>query len=158
MLPLARARPPGHGGVHPERREAGGALDIRKGHGLCAGIVPELIRLGPDDRPALADTAVPIHPRGRAQRAVRRCPAPALRIEQPPMDRPALPPASAGRLSTAALVGLPAVTDLHRQEAGAPNKNGRGGVFNFFGKEEFKKEQQQNKKGHKKKIKKNKKA
>ncbi|MFF8604721.1 NADH-ubiquinone oxidoreductase-F iron-sulfur binding region domain-containing protein [Streptomyces sp. NPDC015346] len=63
-----------------------------QGHGLCADIVPELIRLGPDGYPALADASVPMHLRGRAQRAVRRCPALALRIEQPPLERPALPP------------------------------------------------------------------
>ncbi|WP_097955712.1 NADH-quinone oxidoreductase subunit NuoF family protein, partial [Streptomyces sp. wa1002] len=63
-----------------------------RGHALCADIVPELIRLGPDGYPALADAAVPMHLRGRAQRAVRRCPALALRIEQPPAEqRPALP-------------------------------------------------------------------
>ncbi|MGW9245927.1 NADH-ubiquinone oxidoreductase-F iron-sulfur binding region domain-containing protein [Streptomyces badius] len=65
-----------------------------QGHGLCADIVPELIRLGGDGYPALADAAVPMHLRGRAQRAVRRCPALALRIEQPPAEqRPALPTA-----------------------------------------------------------------
>ncbi|NEE48186.1 ferredoxin, partial [Streptomyces sp. SID8455] len=53
-----------------------------QGHGLCADIVPELIRLGPDGYPAVADASVPMHLRGRAQRAVRRCPALALRIEQ----------------------------------------------------------------------------
>ncbi len=63
-----------------------------RGHGLCADIVPELIRLGPDGYPALADAAVPMHLRGRAQRAVRRCPALALRIEQQAPERPALPP------------------------------------------------------------------
>ncbi|MEU9865815.1 NADH-ubiquinone oxidoreductase-F iron-sulfur binding region domain-containing protein [Streptomyces sp. NPDC047971] len=63
-----------------------------QGHGLCADIVPELIRLGPDGYPALADASVPMHLRGRAQRAVRRCPALALRIEQGPQERPALPP------------------------------------------------------------------
>ncbi|WP_267245087.1 NADH-quinone oxidoreductase subunit NuoF family protein [Streptomyces sp. PR69] len=69
-----------------------------QGHGLCADIVPELIRLGPDGYPALADAAVPMHLRGRAQRAVRRCPALALRIEQgpapAPSKRPELPPGS----------------------------------------------------------------
>ncbi|QHY95437.1 NADH-quinone oxidoreductase subunit 1 [Streptomyces sp. S4.7] len=60
-----------------------------QGHGLCADIVPELIRLGPDGYPALADASVPMHLRGRAQRAVRRCPALALRIEQPAPQRPA---------------------------------------------------------------------
>lgn len=64
-----------------------------QGHGLCADIVPELIRLGPDGYPALADASVPVHLRGRAQRAVRRCPALALRIEQAPAERPALPSA-----------------------------------------------------------------
>ncbi|WP_328581948.1 NADH-ubiquinone oxidoreductase-F iron-sulfur binding region domain-containing protein [Streptomyces sp. NBC_00370] len=72
-----------------------------QGHGLCADIIPELIRLGPDGFPALADADIPMHLRGRAQRAVRRCPALALRIEQPaPQRRPAraaLPPASGGR-------------------------------------------------------------
>ncbi|GAA1513325.1 NADH-quinone oxidoreductase subunit NuoF family protein [Streptomyces albidochromogenes] len=66
-----------------------------KGHGLCADIVPELIRLGPDGYPALADASVPVHLRGRAQRAVRRCPALALRIEEEAPQRPAraaLPP------------------------------------------------------------------
>ncbi|MEV8564683.1 NADH-ubiquinone oxidoreductase-F iron-sulfur binding region domain-containing protein [Streptomyces sp. NPDC051322] len=58
-----------------------------QGHGLCADLVPELIRLGADGYPALADASVPVHLRGRAQRAVRRCPALALRIEQPPAEQ-----------------------------------------------------------------------
>ncbi|MGW7415307.1 NADH-ubiquinone oxidoreductase-F iron-sulfur binding region domain-containing protein [Streptomyces sp. NPDC054863] len=70
-------------------RGAGGeklAVDwtLCQGHGLCADVVPELIRLGHDGYPALADTSVPFHLKPRAQRAVRRCPALALRIEQPP--------------------------------------------------------------------------
>ncbi|MEN8650495.1 NADH-ubiquinone oxidoreductase-F iron-sulfur binding region domain-containing protein [Streptomyces sp. 21So2-11] len=66
-----------------------------QGHGLCADIVPELIRLGPDGYPALADASVPVHLRGRAQRAVRRCPALALRLEQEAPPRPAKPPRTA---------------------------------------------------------------
>ncbi|MDJ0466830.1 NADH-quinone oxidoreductase subunit NuoF family protein [Streptomyces sp. H27-C3] len=66
-----------------------------QGHGLCADIVPELIRLGPDGYPALADASVPVHLRGRAQRAVRRCPALALRIEQEAPPRPTKPPRTA---------------------------------------------------------------
>lgn len=62
-----------------------------KGHGLCADIAPELIRLGPDGYPALADASIPVHLRGRAQRAVRRCPELALRIEQEAPERPARP-------------------------------------------------------------------
>ncbi|RII08716.1 NADH-quinone oxidoreductase chain 1 [Streptomyces sp. YIM 130001] len=70
-----------------------------QGHGLCADIVPELIRLGPDGFPAVADAAVPLALRGHAQRAVRRCPALALRLE-----RSAAPPAQPTR---PALPGLP---------------------------------------------------
>ena len=69
-----------------------------QGHGLCADIIPELIRLNPDGYPSVADAMVPVHMQGRAQRAVRRCPALAMRIEQvaspgptPPAARPALP-------------------------------------------------------------------
>ena len=62
-----------------------------KGHGLCAGIIPELIRMGPDGYPAFADAEIPTHLRGRAQRAVRRCPELALRIEQTRSERPSVP-------------------------------------------------------------------
>ncbi|MEU3449559.1 NADH-ubiquinone oxidoreductase-F iron-sulfur binding region domain-containing protein [Streptomyces thermolilacinus] len=64
-----------------------------QGHGLCADIVPELIRMGADGFPVLAEASVPTHLRGAAQRAVRRCPALALRLEQAgaPKERPALP-------------------------------------------------------------------
>ncbi|MGI5398978.1 NADH-ubiquinone oxidoreductase-F iron-sulfur binding region domain-containing protein [Streptomyces sp. CA-135486] len=69
-----------------------------QGHGICAEIIPELIRLNPDGYPAVADAVVPVHLQGRTQRAVRRCPALAMRIEQAPAerapkpaDRPALP-------------------------------------------------------------------
>ncbi|MDQ0984377.1 ferredoxin [Streptomyces sp. V2I9] len=68
-----------------------------RGHGLCADIVPELIRLSPDGYPALADAAVPMHLRGSAQRAVRRYPALALRVEQPPADRRPAPPTTGRR-------------------------------------------------------------
>ncbi|GAA0328695.1 NADH-ubiquinone oxidoreductase-F iron-sulfur binding region domain-containing protein [Streptomyces blastmyceticus] len=53
-----------------------------EGHGLCAGLLPELVRLGPDGYPALADAGVPAHLRGRALRAVRRCPALALHLDK----------------------------------------------------------------------------
>ncbi|MGK5728109.1 NADH-ubiquinone oxidoreductase-F iron-sulfur binding region domain-containing protein [Streptomyces sp. URMC 124] len=53
-----------------------------KGHGLCADLLPQLVRTGPDGYPALADAGVPDHLRGRAQRAVRRCPALALRLDK----------------------------------------------------------------------------
>ncbi|GGT12814.1 hypothetical protein GCM10010207_09730 [Streptomyces atratus] len=92
VLPLPA---PGRQGLE-ESIASGGRLAVdwtlRQGHGLCANIVPELIGLGPDGYPALADAADPMHLRGRAQRAVRRCPAPALRIEQAAAEHPALPP------------------------------------------------------------------
>lgn len=92
VLPLPG---PGQEGLE-ESIPSGGRLAVDwtlcQGHGLCADIAPELIRLGPDGYPALADAEVPMHLRGRAQRAVRRCPALALRIEQEAAERPALPP------------------------------------------------------------------
>ncbi|GAA2103276.1 NADH-quinone oxidoreductase subunit NuoF family protein [Streptomyces albiaxialis] len=52
-----------------------------RGHGLCAGIVPDLVELGPDGYPTRAAARVPAHLRRQARRAVRRCPALALRLE-----------------------------------------------------------------------------
>lgn len=66
-----------------------------QGHGLCADIIPELIRLNPDGFPSVADAVVPMHLQGAAQRAVRRCPALAMRIEQMPSERGG--PAPSGR-------------------------------------------------------------
>ncbi|MER5182106.1 NADH-ubiquinone oxidoreductase-F iron-sulfur binding region domain-containing protein [Streptomyces sp. NPDC002896] len=74
-----------------------------QGHGLCADIVPELIQLGPDGFPSLAEASVPQYSAARAMRAVRRCPALALRIEQeqPPAPKrsnlPVLPPGGGRR-------------------------------------------------------------
>lgn len=59
-----------------------------QGHGLCADIVPELIQLGPDGFPAVAEAAVPRYAEARAHRAVRRCPALALRVEEDPAPAP----------------------------------------------------------------------
>ncbi|MEU6170293.1 NADH-ubiquinone oxidoreductase-F iron-sulfur binding region domain-containing protein [Streptantibioticus parmotrematis] len=52
------------------------------GHGLCADILPEVIRLDPDGYPALANMALPSHLKSQALRAIRRCPALALRLEE----------------------------------------------------------------------------
>ncbi|MDQ8700998.1 NADH-ubiquinone oxidoreductase-F iron-sulfur binding region domain-containing protein [Streptomyces sp. LHD-70] len=91
LLPLPTAAgAPDPGATSGERL----AVDwtLCEGHGLCADVVPELIRLGPDGFPAVADASVPLQLRGRAQRAVRRCPALALRLERSaPEARPALP-------------------------------------------------------------------
>lgn len=48
-------------------------------HGLCAELLPELIKLDEWGYPILADT-IPIGLEGHARRAVRICPALALRI------------------------------------------------------------------------------
>ncbi|TGA90904.1 NADH-quinone oxidoreductase subunit NuoF family protein [Streptomyces sp. MZ04] len=53
-----------------------------QGHGLCASTTPELIGLGPDGFPVISDSTVPKHLYKGAQRAVRRCPALALRLER----------------------------------------------------------------------------
>ncbi|MDJ0340169.1 NADH-ubiquinone oxidoreductase-F iron-sulfur binding region domain-containing protein [Streptomyces sp. H10-C2] len=66
-----------------EERGARLAVDwtLCQGHGLCAGLLPELVRLDGDGYPSLAGTPVPGHLRAAAVRALRRCPALALRLE-----------------------------------------------------------------------------
>jgi ferredoxin len=51
-----------------------------EGHGLCAHVVPDLIRLDDNGFPAFADTPVPVRMEAAAQRAVAMCPALALRV------------------------------------------------------------------------------
>ncbi|CAM5548257.1 NADH-ubiquinone oxidoreductase-F iron-sulfur binding region domain-containing protein [Streptomyces abikoensis] len=72
------------GGLPGPRRVERLAVDwtLCEGHGLCADLLPQLVRTGPDGYPSLADAGVPDHLRGRAQRAVRRCPALALRLDK----------------------------------------------------------------------------
>lgn len=53
-----------------------------KGHGLCVDILPDVVRLDADGYPAEASMAVPGRLRTKALRAVRRCPALALRIQE----------------------------------------------------------------------------
>ncbi|MEU9372839.1 NADH-ubiquinone oxidoreductase-F iron-sulfur binding region domain-containing protein [Streptomyces sp. NPDC048255] len=52
-----------------------------KGHGLCVDILPDVVRLDADGYPAKASMPVPARLRPKALRAVRRCPALALRIQ-----------------------------------------------------------------------------
>ncbi|MYT46826.1 hypothetical protein GTY89_31930 [Streptomyces sp. SID5471] len=52
-----------------------------QGHGLCADLVPGMVRLGADGYPERAAMPLPARMRRRAQLAVRRCPALALRIQ-----------------------------------------------------------------------------
>ncbi|MET9883374.1 NADH-ubiquinone oxidoreductase-F iron-sulfur binding region domain-containing protein [Streptomyces sp. NPDC006430] len=53
-----------------------------RGHGLCVDLLPEVVRLDPDGYPAQAVMPVPGRLRPKALRAVRRCPALALRIQE----------------------------------------------------------------------------
>ncbi|MFG2989042.1 NADH-ubiquinone oxidoreductase-F iron-sulfur binding region domain-containing protein [Streptomyces sp. NPDC048257] len=52
-----------------------------KGHGLCVDVLPDVVRLDADGFPAQASMPVPVQLRQKALRAVRRCPALALRIQ-----------------------------------------------------------------------------
>lgn len=53
-----------------------------RGHGLCADILPEVFQLGADGFPTVAQAKVPQNAEAKALRAVRRCPALALRVEE----------------------------------------------------------------------------
>ncbi|GAB3106255.1 NADH-quinone oxidoreductase subunit NuoF family protein [Streptomyces calidiresistens] len=78
-LPL----PPEPGGI-PIAEHEGPKLHVDwtlcQGHGLCADILPGVVELGPDGFPASATMAVPREARAMAIRAVRRCPALAMRV------------------------------------------------------------------------------
>ncbi|QUI31703.1 ferredoxin [Streptomyces alfalfae] len=94
VLPLQAETPRGEA---PSGRRLAVDWTLCQGHGLCADIVPELLQLGPDGFPSVAEAAVPRYSEARAARAVRCCPALALRIEEDPKaaskQRPALPAA-----------------------------------------------------------------
>ncbi|MEU6866698.1 NADH-ubiquinone oxidoreductase-F iron-sulfur binding region domain-containing protein [Streptomyces sp. NPDC046876] len=53
-----------------------------KGHGLCVDLLPDVVRLDADGYPAQAVMPVPGRLRPKALRAIRRCPALALRIQE----------------------------------------------------------------------------
>ncbi|MFD9333079.1 NADH-ubiquinone oxidoreductase-F iron-sulfur binding region domain-containing protein [Streptomyces sp. NPDC060028] len=53
-----------------------------KGHGLCVDLLPDVVRLDADGFPAQGVMPVPGRLRPKALRAVRRCPALALRIQE----------------------------------------------------------------------------
>ena len=52
-----------------------------RGHGLCADLLPELVRLDEWGYPLLARGPVPAGLRADARRAVAACPALALRLK-----------------------------------------------------------------------------
>ena len=53
------------------------------GHGLCAALLPELVDLDEWGYPVLASDEVPDALRSHARSAVTRCPASALRLQEP---------------------------------------------------------------------------
>jgi NADH:ubiquinone oxidoreductase subunit F (NADH-binding)/ferredoxin len=59
------------------------------GHGLCAHIVPELIRLDGNGYPSFPDTPVPAWLENEARKAVNMCPALALRLSGAGKTKPA---------------------------------------------------------------------
>jgi ferredoxin len=73
----------------PAEREEGGILRLNvdwsrcDGHGLCADVAPDLIRLDGNGFPALLDTPVPVRLEPVAAQAVAMCPALALRMAAP---------------------------------------------------------------------------
>ncbi|MFF4325081.1 NADH-ubiquinone oxidoreductase-F iron-sulfur binding region domain-containing protein [Streptomyces sp. NPDC048387] len=73
----------------PEEGGGGGSAErlvvdwtLCKGHGLCVDIIPDVVRLDADGYPASASMPVPAWLRPKALRAVRRCPALALRLRE----------------------------------------------------------------------------
>lgn len=57
------------------------------GHGLCAHLVPELVRMDPHGYPAFLDMPVPFWLEREARQAVEMCPALALRLDTDPKKR-----------------------------------------------------------------------
>lgn len=53
-----------------------------QGHGLCVDILPEVVRLDADGYPEQSSMELPARLRPKALRAIRRCPALALRIQE----------------------------------------------------------------------------
>ncbi len=82
----ASAAAAGHKGVPPlpveDARDTRLVVDRTRcqGHGLCAHLVPELVKLDRHGFPVFMDTGVPSWLLGEAQKAVEKCPALALRI------------------------------------------------------------------------------
>ncbi|MFF7328802.1 NADH-ubiquinone oxidoreductase-F iron-sulfur binding region domain-containing protein [Streptomyces sp. NPDC090306] len=66
----------------PSRQKIHVDWTLCRGHGLCADILPEVFELGADGFPTVAQASVPRYAEAKALRAVRRCPALALRLEE----------------------------------------------------------------------------
>ncbi|GGU34037.1 hypothetical protein GCM10010259_25700 [Streptomyces daghestanicus] len=88
-------------GTGPSRQKIHVDWTLCRGHGLCADILPEVFQLGSDGFPTVVRAQVPRYAEAKALRAVRRCPAPALRTEEDTRaqtpSRSALPVLAPGR-------------------------------------------------------------
>jgi NADH:ubiquinone oxidoreductase subunit F (NADH-binding)/ferredoxin len=83
ILPLDHDAPPtGRDAAEPPSERIVVDWTLCEGHGLCADVLPDVIGLGSDGYPAHASMPLPGHLRPQARRAVRRCPALALRLER----------------------------------------------------------------------------
>jgi NADH:ubiquinone oxidoreductase subunit F (NADH-binding)/ferredoxin len=95
ILPL-----PGESGAPGEQTQTRLAVDWTRcsGHGLCARLVPELIRLDEHGYPEVLDAPVPFWLARDASQAVEMCPALALRLTaQAPEPAAPLPPVPAAQ-------------------------------------------------------------
>ncbi|WP_419999296.1 NADH-ubiquinone oxidoreductase-F iron-sulfur binding region domain-containing protein [Streptomyces boninensis] len=89
-VPVQESRAPGSRALGPGAPGDDRRTDLRlvvdwvrcQGHGLCAGAAPDLVELSGDGYPTRADYGVPQRLGRQATRAVRRCPALALRVEK----------------------------------------------------------------------------
>ncbi len=61
------------------------------GHGMCAELLPEFIRLDPWGYPLVAEGTVPRHLTAHARRAVAACPTLALLFQDPPAGASVIP-------------------------------------------------------------------
>ena len=85
ILPLTDAAPHGRLTVDWTRCE---------GHGLCARLAPELIRLDAGGYPEILDVPVPFWLSKHAAQAVEMCPALALKLTRPPVAKTARLPSA----------------------------------------------------------------
>lgn len=82
QVPMGILSGPGEQEAGPSRQKIFVDWTLCRGHGLCADLLPEVFELGADGFPTVAQAPVPAYAEAKALRAVRRCPALALRLEE----------------------------------------------------------------------------
>ena len=96
------------------------------GHGLCARLVPELIRLDQHGYPEFLDAPVPFWLAKDARQAVEMCPALALSLTKSPVTPRAVAPAPAPAIGAGPLPARPAIV----AQTGPPPKTKKGRLKN----------------------------